>query len=169
MLKFYSDYRIVFIFHHLSMNSFKILFNHLRFVYFYFKYVTFITVLRFTSIHLLGPIYIWVNIFLNLMASNNVQYIVNYNDYTGSFRPPIRHVYWVNKIKQTPPSNFNPPILTAKSRKTVFDYLKCPKMALFGVWGSTLICSISFCCKNYVIIIICIILNSAPKHKYFLL
>lgn len=111
----------------------------------YFKYVTFITVLRFTSIYLLGPICIWVNIFLNLMASNNVQYIVNYNDYTGCFRPPIRHVYWVNKIKQTPLSNFNPPILTAKIRKTVFDFLKCPKMALFVVWWSTLITVI---CSN---------------------
>lgn len=111
----------------------------------YFKYVTFITVLRFTSIYLLVTICIWVNIFLNLMASNNVQYIVNYNDYTGCFRPPIRHVYWVNKIKQTLLSNFNPPILTAKIRKIVFDFLKCPKRALFGVWGSTLITLI---CSN---------------------
>lgn len=107
----------------------------------YLKYVTFITVLRFTSIYLLGRICIWVNIFLNLMAFNNAQYIVNYNDYTDCFRPPIRHVYWVNKIKQTLLSNFNPPTLTVKIRKTVFDFLKCPNRALFGVLGSTLICS----------------------------
>lgn len=94
--KVYSDHRVFVIFHQLSI-FFKHIVQFKVDLFYIKKYVpvTFIRVLLFKIkvICLLRPICIGFDFFyfvVNSVASNNVQYLVNFNEYTGCFRPPGR-------------------------------------------------------------------------------